>query len=198
MNLSAPSVRSATATRVVVATMLGVGLLAGCGGSDADELATDELGADELRAAIEQDRAVADDATRAVAPLLADTLGGRVLGASAAVEGCQGGSFDGATAYGYQVSGRIVGFRARDLLPAAEKVADALSEAGWSETGARETSPGRAGAEGSKSGVVLGVEFSENLPGAMFTVRGRCLPVTDAGRDSVADIDVPTYVIEKR
>ena len=193
MTLPAHPVRSATATRVVLAAILGGGLLAGCGGSDASE-----LGADELRAAIEEDAKVVDERTREIAPDLAEALDGRVLGAYGNVEACNGGSFDGATAYGYQVSGRVVGFRAPDPLAAAEEVASALEEAGWSRVDARETAPGRVGAEGSLGRCRLGVTFNDEVPGAFVTLRGRCLPVTDEGREAVTDLSGAREVIAKR
>ena len=172
------------------------GLLAGCGGSDAS---VSELGADELRAAIEEDATVVDERTLEIAPELAEALDGRVLGAYGNVEACNGGSFDGATAYGYQVSGRVVGFRARGP-PGRRR--GGRDDAGGGRAGAGSTPVRRRrvrwGPRAAWTASGWGSTFSDEVPGAFVTLRGRCLPVTDEGREAVTDLSGAREVIAKR
>lgn len=197
-------------TTAVAAGAAVLTLLAGCGGSETSGSSGssgsdatgapsgEELDGDQLAAAIEEDQGVVDERTTVVAPVLAEALDGEVLGAYGNVEGCNGGSFDGATAYGYQVQGRLVGFRAGDLEAAAASVEEALTGEGWSDVEVTDTAPGRIGVGASDQGAQVDLTLSDELPGALFTVRGRCLPVTDDGRDAVTELSGSRPVIAKR
>lgn len=196
--------RTTGGARGAAACLLVLGAVAGCGGGDepGDSPAPagpgDELDGDQLRAAVEEDRGSVDRLTQEVAPVLAEAVGGQVLGAYGNVEGCNGGSFEGSTAYGYQVQGRLVGFRATDQADVAASVESALKDAGWTGTEVIETTPGRTGVEGSSNGAQVNLTLSDELPGALFTVRGRCLPVTDDGREAVTDLTGSREVIAKQ
>ena len=191
-----------TPTTALAAGLLALGALAGCGSDDPETAGAsaqgEELDGEQLRSAVEEDEAVVDRRTQEVAPVLADAVGGRVLGAYGNVEGCNGGSFEGATAYGYQVQGRLVGFRATDAAGTAETVEAALVDAGWTGTEIVQNTPGRVGVGGTDGDIAVNVTFDDDLPGAMFTVRGRCLPVTDDGRDAVTDLSGAREVIAKQ
>ncbi len=195
--------RTKGGVRAAAACLLVLAAVAGCGGEDEPATETsapsgDELDGDQLRSAIEQDQTSVDRQTEQVAPLLADATGGRVLGAYGNVEGCNGGSFEGSTAYGYQVQGRLVGFRATDPADVAASVESALVDAGWTGTEVIESTPGRTGVEGTRDDAQVNLTLSDELPGAIFTVRGRCLPVTDEGREAVTDLSGSREVIAKQ
>ncbi len=203
--MSHPARRTTGAVRAAAACLLVLGALAGCGGDEPGTDPTsaapepgDELDGDQLRAAIEEDQTSVDRATEEVAPVLAGAVGGQVLGAYGNVEGCNGGSFEGSTAYGYQVQGRLVGFRATDRADVAASVESALADAGWTGTEVIESAPGRTGVEGTSGDAQVNLTLSDELPGALFTVRGRCLPVTDEGREAVTELTGAREVIAKQ
>jgi hypothetical protein len=184
-----------------VAALVTVVLLAGgCGGDGAaGESEEDPLGANQVREAIGADAERVAEETKQVARVFARAVDGRVMFASGNVEGCQGGSFDGPTAFGYQANGRVDHRPGATPEQLATQVEQALEDAGWTEVTIDQETPSQVGVSADRGGPVAAIRFVEGAEGtALFTVRGRCLPVTDEGREAAYDLIEPREIIPNR